>query len=240
MSELTNAERFIDAFNRIERILRSRASEKARRLTFPELVNESKSVTTPEKTKLRDMGVLRNAIVHNPRDVDGELIADPRLSAVEWLENRADLIENPPTVFGSLRMSSPKVLTEDDGIEAFLTEVGLPLNYSQSPVRLDKGEFGLVTTNSLARWVAANYDPNDGLLLEKSKISEIIPFGEEGDRVVVKSRNFKVVDAIRLFSGENGVAPGAILLTQDGKSDQTPIGLCVEADIPALYRALGL
>ena len=236
----TNAERFLDAFNRIETALKNRAGEQGKRTGFWQLVQQSTDLVREQKVRLQDMATLRNAIVHTTLDRNKVLVADPRDSAVEWLEAQADIIEKPPRVRKALKLQRPVILQPSQELNAFLDEVSEPRNYSQSPVSLGGGNFGIITTNTVARWVAANYEVAAGLLVETVSIADVLQFAEPEDRVEIRQPDLKVVDAIALFSGQTEPPPAAILLVERNGNQVSVSGLCVRADLPALYGSIGL
>lgn len=107
------ATRFLQAFNQIEQELRGRVERREtdpKHLSFPMLLERSPELTERQVDRLRSFADLRNAIVHNPRDIDDEVIADPRESAVEWLEKQVQIILDPPLVRQVLALRKPTVL----------------------------------------------------------------------------------------------------------------------------------
>jgi predicted transcriptional regulator len=240
LPELTNAERFLNAFNTIEMVLRSRTANANKSAGFSELVSNSKDLTASQKTRLKDLAMLRNTIVHSPLDEKGEIYADPRKSTVEWIELQAETIERPPRVISALKLQPPKMLSGEDEIHIFLNDVVIPHQFSQSPYFRKDGTIGLITTNTVARWIASQYQPNQGLLLESSSIEEVSVFSELIDAHVLKSADLKVVDAIKIFSGSDGNPPAAIVITHSGKNTEKPLGICTSSDLNQLYRSIGL
>ena len=234
----SNARRFLDAFNGIEQLLRDR-SRVDDSFAFVRLLEISKEVVPMQRDKLRQMARLRNAIVHNPYDDANEPVADPRTKSVEFLEKQLEVIERPPLVLSVLKLSKPIVLSPEDDISRFLELVQPPDDFSQAPVRLD-GQLALITTNAVARWVSSHYEQTEGGgVLPQADLMEVLRFAEAGDRIEVRSRHLKVVQALHLFAGEKAEPPAAIVITQSGLPSETPLGLCTKADVPALFRALG-
>ena len=235
-STLSNGQRFLDAFNGIERILRSRNGADGRP-GFVELVRTSKDLVPRQRNLLRDYADLRNAIVHTS-SLNGQLIADPRDDVVRTIEGQMELIERPPKVLDALRLLPPHVFQASDSIIAFLNIVKPPTYFSQAPVTASDRRIELVTTNAVARWIAESWESPHGVILEESSIARILAFKEPSDRVEIRARDLKVVEAWRIFSGEAGDPPAAILITQSGRDTETPLGLCVPADLPAMLKAL--
>lgn len=235
----SNAERFLDAFRTIEATLIAKSTVKySKQPAFYELVEDSKLLTFSQKEKLKQLAKLRNVIVHEPHR-EGEPIADPRIDAVEWIEQQALIIEKPPLVRSVLKIQPPSVLNKNSEISEFL-ELVSKFDFSQAPVGDGSNVVALITTNAVTRWISSAYISNQGALVEESKIEEILTFSENTDHLVFKPRDLKVVDALRIFSGENtSIPPAAILITENGKPEEKPLGICVKSDVQVLYKSIG-
>lgn len=235
---MSNADRFLDAFNSIEGELKKdvKTSEYT---PFTQSVRHSKRLTPKQRDLLIKWAELRNVIVHTPKGGVPEVIADPREDIVRAIELQLDLLVKPPRVLDVLNYPPPRVLNNGDSIAVFLEEVALPNNFSQSPVRMPDESLSLITTNAFARWIASGYD-NGGVLMEDAPISHVLEYRESGDAVKLGPRTLTAVQAWAHFSGEHGVAPAAIVITESGKHSEKPLGLVVKADVPILLRALGV
>lgn len=238
-SDSRNAERFLDAFRTIEAALLALSTKRyTSQPAFYELVDDSKQITYAQKQKLKQLAKLRNAIVHEPYQ-NGIPIADPRSDVVEWIEQQALVIENPPLVKSVLKIQPPEVLNQNSEISEFLEMVS-KYDYSQAPVGDGLKVSALITTNAVTRWISSAYVSNEGALVEESEIAEVLRFSENTDGIVFKPHNLKVVDALRIFSGENSqITPAAILLTHSGSPEEKPLGICVRSDMQALYKSIG-
>lgn len=237
------AARFLQAFTTIEQELRSRVDRHEhdpKHLPFPALLDRSSDLTDRQRERLRSYAELRNAIVHNPRDTADEVIADPRESAVHWLEKQVEVILDPPLVMEVLGPRKPTVLHSGDDLGAFL-QIVREKEYSQVPVQDDDGTLHLITTNTVTRWLAGEYVAGTGAAIETVKLSEIHRFAEDCDELVLRPRNLQVSEAVRIFAGQEGRnAPAAIVITEHGKNHQTPLGLCSQSDVARLLHALAV
>lgn len=239
-TESVRAERFLDAFHRIESFLAEQQTDKPQRHTFYELVRKSTHLTEQQKSRLREVGDLRNSIVHEPGAWGKQPIATPREDIVIWLEAQVSLIEKPPRVYETLKLQPPEVLEADSDLSSFL-ELVSDEDFSQAPVRLEDGSLSLITTNAVARWVASGYQRGEGVALDHAKVKDVLGFAEIEDKVFIAPRTFTAVEAVREFAGATGRAvPAAIVLTQNGKKDEKPIGICSRTDIAILLHALGV
>lgn len=235
---LTNADRFLDAFNGIEDELARRA--KADRYTpFAHLVRQSRDLTPMQREILLKWAELRNVIVHAPRRGNPTPIADPRSDVVASIETQLDLLVRPPKVLDILRPKPPRTLSSDQSVREFIKEVALPNDFSQSPVRMPDGSLSLITTNAFTRWIASGYD-DEGAIIEDAPIAEVLNYREPGDAVKLAPRSLTAVQAWSMFSGEHGIAPTAVALSHSGKETESLLALVVKSDVPALLRALGV
>ena len=223
---MSNAERFLDAFNGIEDELKRHAKSKTY-TPFTQLARESTKLTRMQRDLLIKWAELRNVIVHTPSGGKSEVIADPREDVVARIETQLEFLVKPPRVLQVLNAPTPQVLSSDESIRVFLREVALPNDFSQSPVRMPDGTLSLITTNAFTRWVATAYD-DAGVVLEDAPISHVLEYREPGDAVQLAPRSLTAVAAWAYFSGERGVAPTAIAITETGKSSEKPLALVVK------------
>lgn len=242
MSE-TRARRFLNAFAAIEAVLdeKDKRADKYRYERFVDLLDSSTLLTDAQKKRLRSMARLRNAIVHNAYDGDMRPIADPREQEVAWVEEQAKKLEAPPFAFDVLKCHPPTVLGIDSDITEFFMLVSPPQNFSQAPVQTDSGEYALITTNAVARWVASAYsEEQEGALIDRASIGDVLGHSEAEDVLLLRDRGLTAVDAVRLFGGARQAIPQAILLTNSGSHSEKPLGIVVRADIPKLLQSLGV
>lgn len=113
---------------------------------------------------LKEFADLRNAIVHER--CGGEPIAEPHYKTVIQLEKIRDYITAPPTVepifFNDVITCKP-----DDRIGE-TAKTMLKNSFSQIPI-YDAEEFkGLLTTETISRWLADRLEADDGILLEEN------------------------------------------------------------------------
>lgn len=239
----TRATRFLQAFTTIEQELRARVERDEhdpKHLPFPALLERSPDLTDRQRDRLRSHADLRNAIVHNPRDQDSEIIADPRESTVEWLEKQAQIILDPPLVMSVLKLDKPTVLAAEDDLGAFLRIVR-DKQYSQVPILSEDGDLGLITTNIVTRWLAAEYMDDRSALVESVTLGEVHQYAEGSDTLVLAPRDLTAAEAVQTFAGMRGRnAPAAIVITEHGRNRQTPLGLCSQSDVASLLHALAV
>lgn len=235
-----NADRFLDAIVEVEELLRqSEAGNTGGQSDLESMITRSKSLTTEHKRKLHSWRKLRNVIVHSSR-VNSKPIADPRDTEVEELEKLVAILRNPPRVSAVLDLVAPVVLRWDSEVSDFFSELMPPKEFSQAPFTDQDGTYKLITSNAVARWAASSYEVNSGVIIEKTLISEVADYSEEGDKLVSRRHDLTCQDAIDILTNPNGIPPAAILLTDTGHEHGRAMGLAVKADLPALYKSLQL
>ena len=95
---MTNAQRFLNAYNTLDHSLRTQYNFK-RTIAFSDVIRRSvmlNSVIRKYEDDLIDYGRLRNAIVHSGNEQ--EIIAEPNTNVVEKLEKIAQIVSTPPKV----------------------------------------------------------------------------------------------------------------------------------------------
>ena len=152
-SPRTAGERFLDAFAAIERLLRQKAGA-GREVRFFALIG-TVAARDPAVRRfavdLREYADLRNAIVHERGD--GHLIAEPHESTVGRIEEIRSLLERPPQLTNSFHGPVQVVDPSDPvGTAAQQMRAG---DFSQLPVYKGPAFIGLLTAETVTRWLAA-------------------------------------------------------------------------------------
>lgn len=236
-SQLSNAARFIDAYNRVDRQLEGKQSD-TDYVSFSRRVRASKLIVAPMRDTLLDFAELRNVILHTRGSHTGNPIAEPRIDVVERFERIADQLENPPRVISVMSLQQVIVLDEENDIAEFL-ELVRDQSFSQAPVRMTDESLGLITTNAVARWLASEYKAFSGAAIEYASLGEVIKHSEEEDQILLRSKDMTVVQTWRVFAGlENVAPPHAIAITHSGKMSEKPLRIVVRSDLPELLSAL--
>lgn len=185
---MANSDTFLDAFASIEKHLRRRCgvNEKVP-FSFYQLVDEA-AKSLPEVRRYRDdlkeYADLRNAIVHERSD--GHVIAEPNGKAVKGIERLASLILKPPTVV-PLFQSQVFMLNTSDTIGTAV-KLMVEHSFSQIPVIETDHIAGLLTANTIARWLGANVG-EDIFSLNATTIADVLRYTEDAENHVFVSRN---------------------------------------------------
>jgi predicted transcriptional regulator len=110
-------------------------------------------------------------------------------------------------------------------------------SFSQLPVHDGERLVGLLTGETIARWLAARLEGGDGILLEEP-VDKVLEHQEEAGYVLVAT-TVTVFDGLTAFdqSLRSGAALQAVIVTANGKATETPLGIVTPSDIPGLVRA---
>ena len=225
---------FLAAFNDIEQHLRStlKAENSDSFWWIVDKARDKHILSTKQAEALKDFSNLRNAISHG-RYYKSEPIAEPHEAVVQQISALRDVVVSPPDTLHVLHPRKVFTLTSSTSIiEAF--GVIKDKDFSQIPI-YDEGTFtALLTTNTIARWVAA--DLSDNHVLDAADIADIVKYKEPSDRAIFLARTASVQETMDCLSetDSQGHRPCAAVITEHGKVNETPLRLVTPADLPAL------
>lgn len=235
---MTHSDRFLDAYERVAGCLRAMAGlDKS--VSFRGAVR-SVGVERLGRSTVEDLyefAELRNAIVHTRRN--GEVIAEPHERVVERFEEIRRILEAPPNVLalcdGRVTCAGP-----DDRLGETALKMRLG-NISQVPVYVGISFVGLLTTDTIARWIAAMLAGGVGLV-EEAPVSDVLAHTEDPEQhcyfVRRDATTFEALAAYHRYE-DSGHRLDAILVTHSGDRNQVPLGIMTSFDLPALLRAAG-
>lgn len=234
-----NSDRFLYAFNAIEKHLR-RITGSEKEVTFSQLIGRASKFDAAIKSlhvDLQEYADLRNAIIHER--TDEHVIAEPNLQAVEKIERMQALITKPPTIreFMSTSISSFQV---NDSIGTAVKDM-FGNDYSQAPVYDGKKFIGLLTTNTIARWLGANVT-EEIFSLKETSIGEVLEYTEDPSHVAFMTPDTSVYVVLDHIQNQeaHGKHLDAILVTNSGKTNETLLGIITIWDIQKLHNVVDI
>ncbi|MBI4298025.1 MAG: CBS domain-containing protein [Chloroflexi bacterium] len=234
---IPNSERFLGAFNRIDKHLR-KVLNVDREIPFMRMVreaSESNHLVLRVRDALADLSELRNAIIHD--STDGHVIAEPNNQVIEEIERVLTFLVDAPKIIPMFQRKVV-ILSATDPVTTALEYVNR-YAFSQFPVYSGRDFCALLTTNAIVHWLANCHA--GGVHLDVP-VEKVLPFAEDTDNCVFMSRNktpFDVVSIVRSYE-KKGKKLGAILITQDGRKDEQLLGIITMWDLPEVYEKLGL
>jgi CBS domain-containing protein len=188
------------------------------------------------QTQLRQFAQIRNLLVHTRGNGTDHLV-QPSDWVVEQIEYVAQQLTDPPRV-DRLR-GQVRTVRSDSHVKDALTlmrEGG----FSQLPVYHDKWQFaGLLTANTLARWLASAV--TDGILeLDPVPISTVIAYTEDNKHVAFAKPQDTLDRVMQAFqqAQDDGRRREAVLIAANGKRDREPLGIITVHDLGKVHRLL--
>ncbi|HWQ23387.1 MAG TPA: CBS domain-containing protein [Gaiellaceae bacterium] len=237
--EARTSDRFLEAFNAIDRLLRRRFRIDRGKGFFAvvEIAAARDRAVKRYELDLKEYADLRNAITHER--TDGRAIAEPHPDTVASLESILERLTRPPKVGELFRHRVERAdVGEPIGRAA---KAMLDGNFSQVPV-YDASRFvELLTAETLARWLAHELASGVGLV-EEASIRDVLRFTEDPEHFAFLGKGDTAYDALAMFDDftRRGKSLDAILVTESGKRDERPLGIITVFDIPKLIGAVSI
>lgn len=229
-----NANLFLEYFRQIERILgRTREKEPDRfdPIGFKRLVRDDDSLSKTVKDDLEEFADLRNAIVHRSRK---HPIAEPNEWVIKRIRQIAGFLAEPPRI----KYKKPITLEPATPVKEAMDLIRRN-EFSQIPICHDGVFVGLLTTDTIARWLAFSV-AREQSIFSSTSVREILPFAEDPNNYVFVRRDAAQIEVIRFFNNwiRKGRRLGAVLITQNGLPSEKLLGILTVWDLPGMYREL--
>ncbi|QHS22693.1 CBS domain-containing protein [Virgibacillus sp. MSP4-1] len=230
MQSKNHVERFEIAFNQIHSILKERSKD-MKTDRFADLLQENREkygVLNSNYYKLKQYAKLRNAIVHERIDKDF-YIAEPHADVVDDIERISDILKNPPKAM-DIASKPVEFFKAESSIKKILAAIE-KYGYSQFPI-YEQGHFkGLLTEGGIAKWVSRTIQ-NDCVNLDQVTAKDILQV-EKRRNVACLSREQTVYDVEDAFQThyEKRQKLEAILISEDGNQDSSPLGIISAWDL---------
>jgi CBS domain-containing protein len=233
MHELTS--RFVSAFNRIEKRLEIMVGPKDY-LPFAQLVDKAASKNSAIRQfrkRLKSLGNLRNLLVHDHEH--NKEVAVPTERTVRGLEALAETITSPPPLL-TVAGKTVRTCRPSDPVGA-AARVMHDNSFSQLPIHDGEKLVGLLTGETIARWLAARLEGGVGIL-EEEPVARVLEH-QEGAGYALIGQTATVFDGLKKFENSlhSGTSLQAIIVTANGGATETPLGIVTPSDIPGLVRA---
>ena len=234
----TPGDQFLGMFAEIENCMKL-ALGKRKNVRFMDLAREyvqAYNLPSSYLVSLQTYAALRNAIDHNSHD-GAYPIAEPIPEIVEEIRQLRDKIKAPPEAIAVLPEMNVCSVHSGEPVSVALEYVR-QFDFSQLPV-YDFGRYvGILTTNTIARWLAQQIV--DGAEHRDASISEVMEFGEPSDSALLVDRTLTVADAIHqlAYGNPDGGPVNALILTENKLPTDRPIRLIAVYDVPLLSAAM--
>lgn len=224
----SNAERFISAYNRLDKCIRDIYNFKPA-LSFSDVIRKSASINAVIKKyedDLIDFGRLRNSIVHRSSD---EVIAEPHDDIVEEIESIVRLVTTPPLAMQSVVNRSVFIAQGDVSLGDIIVEI-TKTGYSNVPVYLNKTLVGVLNRkmliDAIGEAVTRKEDVDD---LLKKKLVDCVSVLDSSNHYEVVSEKVTIDNLLYMFQQNRKLT--TVIITPSGAYTELPVGIVVTADI---------
>ncbi|MHA6251578.1 CBS domain-containing protein [Oceanobacillus sp. CAU 1775] len=228
-----NSEKFLTAFNRIEKELRAIINN-GRSIGFSKMVRMLKNhdaIIGRYSDDLLEFAELRNAIVHNKTAVT-HAIAEPHDSVVEQIELiERELLE--PRKVSPQFIKKVISFQKNEPVTHLLATIH-EKKITKFPI-YDNGKFiGLISQHALTFWLAGNMFESENYPIN-AKIEEILRFETNGNYLFIPE-DTTVLEAVEIFKKQVGKGHRleALLITPTGKRNEKLVGIVTNIDIMGL------
>ncbi|WP_067840060.1 CBS domain-containing protein [Amphibacillus sediminis] len=228
---MSNAERFIVAFNKIEQFFEQELND-AHYVPFVRAAQQLSQTNTVINRYLNDLlefSELRNAIIHERTEIQ-YTIAEPHDQVVEAIEGMVEEITAPKRVIPTFQKT---LTTLQIGLKLKdVLEVVNKTSYSQFPVYHNKDFVGLLTDKMILHWIATQMEQNFSNLFQMP-LAEVISQDNESAnyRFINKDTNIYQAEDLFISSMKQHERLDALLITEDGKQNQPLLGMISPNDL---------
>lgn len=227
---------YLDAFNAIEKWLRDQTpgSDRHDFPTLVDLVSDRHHGVRRHASKLKELNRFRNFVVHEFSQ--SKAMAVPTKWAADLISAVcAELLSPEPLL--SFAAKPVAACQPSDRITLAVTKMR-DGKFSQIPVCDDSKCLGLLTAETIARWLSSELLLNGGLVEEQS-IAEVLTHQEDADNHTFVGRLSNVDDALAAFEAfmSRGKRLDAVLITHNGRPTERLLGIVTIHDVPTLTRS---
>jgi len=237
-----NSDRFLDAFIAIEKHLKRIVRRDLQNdcIPFYRLIEHASKRDAAVRNlfiDLQEYADLRNAIVHER--TDSHVIAEPNDVAMQKIELMVKLITEPPKLRKFMTRNVCRFQASNPIATAAATLY--KKKYSQAPVYNGEDFVGLLTTNTIARWLGANAK-EEFMFPSETSIKDVLEYTEISEHVIFLKPDVSVYEVIERFHTyeANGKRLEAILVTNAGKPSEKLLGMLTIWDLLKLHKAIDI
>lgn len=234
---MSNAKRFLDAYNNIDYALKTRYGLN-RAMGFSDLIRKSvvmNYVVRKYEDELIDYGRLRNAIIHNNNE--DFIIAEPHDSVVEDIERIEKLLTTPPKVLDSVGRKNVVITYAGKSMRDVITLMASS-NFSNIPVYNGNELIGVANgqkiLNSMGQYLIAG--GKCSTFLDNMQIEDMLSKLQDSNYYVVKKADCTIEEALNEFDKNHKLL--AILFTKHGTNTELPLGIMTGANVVEAQRIL--
>jgi predicted transcriptional regulator len=229
---------FLDTITAIETWMRSELNA-APKVEFWRLVDDMTD-NTPGFSRyagpLKAFAEVRNLIVH--RYSREQPLAVPSAQSLRRLLAIKEQLLSPPSLL-SLAAKPVEQCQPTDPLGCCVKKMHDGV-FSQLPIYDGEKYFGLLTAETIARWLATEFVGDWKGIVDEKSVAEVMRHQEDSENVQFSPRTATVADGLAAFDDflHRGRRLEAILVTNTGHPTETLLGIVTIHDIPKLNQAI--
>ena len=222
-------ERFVAAYNRIDRELRE-LTEQEYGVSFSSVLYqyEKRTRSWRDGEELKQLSKLRNVIVHDKIEAY-RYAAIPTPEVVDRIKAIYERLTSPKTAYSEFHQNEVVRVETETTVDEVLKIIH-GHDFSQFPVYDADSFVGLLTENGITRWLSSYVQNHESLIeLQDAKVKDLLVTEGKQSNYAFVGREETLDEVIYLF-GENPLLEAA-LITQSGKKHEKLIGIATRWDI---------
>lgn len=230
--ERARVERFLAAYNTVDRLLRERTGIDDHGVPFRTVLRRyaRDHRAHPMADRLDDYAELRNLLVHETLAPNGWL-AIPAEPVVRRIESIRDALEGGRRADDAFRRRVATVAPDQPLREALAQAHAT--GFSQFPVVADGAVVGLLTDRGIARWLAARV-AHDGerplpAAIADARVSDVLAADADRTTWALAARDEAADRVLARFVDAPELE--AVLITQHGQAHQGLVGIATHLDL---------
>lgn len=229
---------FLAAFNVIEDWMRHEADAKEEEEFASVLrrLERTDSEVRRHAPELKRLARLRNLIAHNHSN--HRPLAVPTQVSIDRIEAIANHFHSP-TLLLTLAAKPVEQCEPTDPLGCCVKKMHDGV-FSQLPVYDGDSYVGLLTAETIARWLASSFVGDGKGVVGEQTVAEVMRHQEDGENVQFLPRVATVAHALAAFDEflHRGKRLEAILITNSGRQTEKLLGIVTIQDIPKLNQAI--
>lgn len=237
LKTLSNAKRFINAYNQIDYALRIQHNFK-RSMGFSDMIRRAVSVNhivRKYEDDLIDFGRLRNAIIHGSND--DVTIAEPHEDVVLKIEHLERLITTPPKALDVLEEKEVYTVSYNLSIKDVIKTIS-QTQFSNLPVYKNGELIGVANgqkiLNAIGQHLLASEDIDD--YLNNHTIEEVVEMPTTNSYYMVMNSNVTIDEVLAEFLANRKLL--VIIITKTGTMNEAPLAIVTSSDYMLLNKIM--
>lgn len=228
---MSNADRFVVAFNKIEKYFDKEIDEN-KYVPFYRAVQRLRH-TNPTVQRYQDdlleYSELRNAIIHERTEAHFA-IAEPHDQVVDQIEKIAQELTAPKLVIPTFSKDLQTVDGKDQLRNVF--QLIKDTDYSQFPVYRNQQFVGLLTDKGITHWLARHFEQSQTSLFN-TEVLALIRNDNWSRNYLFIDRNMTIYEAEEIFLKQlkQQKRLDALLITENGKQTEKLLGMITTNDL---------